>query len=105
MFVQLFFHQTFIEGLRMPGLVLGREDGDKSDTTKGYGLTKAPIEVKRDLNFQKSRITEYLLAGKRNKCVGKKLHSVIQLAHGYLTFKDVQSSKAKLRSGELRSIH
>lgn len=77
----------------------------KADTSKGHGVVKAPIEVKRDLSFQKPGVREYLLAGRRNNKV-EKLCSMIQPpANGYLTFKDGQVSKVKLGSGELSSPH
>lgn len=69
MSAQLFFHQTFIQGLHVPGLVPDGEESDKEDTTKGYGLVEVPTEAKRDLYFQKSTVREYVLARKMNKQV------------------------------------
>lgn len=37
---------------------------DKADTAKGYRVTKASTEVKRGLNFLKSRSNEHLFAEK-----------------------------------------
>lgn len=86
----------------MPGLCQSaRSERERQDTTKSYRVIKGLIEGKRDSKFQKSRIRDCLLPGKRNKRSEKGAQSLTAVSQWRLDPRDVQISKPRSGPGSL----
>lgn len=86
----------------MPGLCQSaRSERKREDTAESYKVIKGLIEGKGDSEFQKSRIGDGLLPGKRNKRSQKGAQSLRAVNQWRLDPRDVQISKPKSGPGSL----